>query len=370
MAIRHTSSGWLVDVQPGGRGSRRVRRIFLTKENARLFERQAFIDQEKTGLSLASSLTIIELIDRFTQDYARVRLRGFADEKYRLKVIRDFFSIPNKAAAEIQMNDGDRFVAFRQAAGKKTSTINRDINSLKRIFSWGVEQRYIPYNPLAGLKHLRGAKSRVRWLTQEETDRLLSKCQEIDNGLYGIIFTALETGFRLGNMEILTSGDIRDGFVYAKRTKSGMPYEVPVSEALEVYIKSLTINDRLFDFTNFRRRFNSLVKASGFSVDPDDPMKVTFHTLRHTFASKWLQRGVPIYTVSKWLGHSSVKMTESVYGHLSQNHHIETMRRYEAESRRHFVDSQVIPFPENASVSTGPNGIRTRDLCLEREDKC
>lgn len=43
---------------------------------------------------------------------------------------------------------------------------------------------------------------------------------------------------------------------------------------------------------------------------------VTLHVLRHTCASRLVQRGVPLYTVSKWLGHSSIKVTER-YAHLS-----------------------------------------------------
>ena len=42
---------------------------------------------------------------------------------------------------------------------------------------------------------------------------------------------------------------------------------------------------------------------------------VNIHILRHTCASRLLERGVDLYTVSKWLGHSSVKVTER-YAHL------------------------------------------------------
>ena len=41
-----------------------------------------------------------------------------------------------------------------------------------------------------------------------------------------------------------------------------------------------------------------------------------FHRLRHTFASELLTNGVPIFKVSKWLGHSSIQLTSDTYGHL------------------------------------------------------
>jgi len=43
---------------------------------------------------------------------------------------------------------------------------------------------------------------------------------------------------------------------------------------------------------------------------------MVIHTLRHTFASWLVQRGTPLYTVSKLMGHSSIKMTER-YAHLA-----------------------------------------------------
>jgi integrase len=45
--------------------------------------------------------------------------------------------------------------------------------------------------------------------------------------------------------------------------------------------------------------------------------KVTFHSLRHLFAVRCLQRGVPIAVASAWLGHSDVNLTVKRYGRWS-----------------------------------------------------
>ncbi len=50
--------------------------------------------------------------------------------------------------------------------------------------------------------------------------------------------------------------------------------------------------------------------TAGVSVD------MTFHDLRHTFASTALAEGVPISEVSRWLGHESITTTVDLYGHL------------------------------------------------------
>lgn len=63
--------------------------------------------------------------------------------------------------------------------------------------------------------------------------------------------------------------------------------------------------------------FRRLAKDAGFATERQDPNKVTFHTLRHTFASWLVMRGVDLFTVATLMGHSSIDMVVRVYGHLS-----------------------------------------------------
>jgi site-specific recombinase XerD len=61
---------------------------------------------------------------------------------------------------------------------------------------------------------------------------------------------------------------------------------------------------------------------------------VTFHTLRHTYASWLVMRGAPLYTVQRLLGHQTSAMTER-YSHLAPDHLRETVKGFEEGLREH-----------------------------------
>lgn len=65
------------------------------------------------------------------------------------------------------------------------------------------------------------------------------------------------------------------------------------------------------------KTFARTVQSTGLNDTVEDRLqKVTFHTLRHTFASWLVMAGVNIYTLQKIMGHSSISMTER-YSHLA-----------------------------------------------------
>jgi integrase len=69
--------------------------------------------------------------------------------------------------------------------------------------------------------------------------------------------------------------------------------------------------DRRLDPTNFLRwYFRPALKAEGLAED------FRLHDLRHTAASLWLAAGFQTYKVSRWLGHSNIAVTDSIYSHL------------------------------------------------------
>jgi integrase len=54
---------------------------------------------------------------------------------------------------------------------------------------------------------------------------------------------------------------------------------------------------------------------------------ISFHGLRHTYASLAIMNGVPLMVVAKNLGHSDTRMVEKHYGHLAQNFITDAIRK-------------------------------------------
>ncbi len=64
---------------------------------------------------------------------------------------------------------------------------------------------------------------------------------------------------------------------------------------------------------NIYRSFNDIVKSASITSD------VTFHSMRHSFATRLIEKGADIKTISELLGHKSIKVTLDIYSHISND---------------------------------------------------
>ena len=127
----------------------------------------------------------------------------------------------------------------------------------------------------------------------------------------GLATVLLDTGLRWSEVYKATlSGTTLD--LGHGKTKTGAGRRVPLTSRAADYWGRIVANP-----------CHALVRAKGdhagmswcahrweMATKANDCRDVTIHILRHTCASRLVQKGVPIFTVSKWLGHSSVKITE------------------------------------------------------------
>jgi integrase len=209
--------------------------------------------------------------------------------------------------------------------GLAKGTANRGLVLLKYMFNLAIKWQIpgITVNPAAGVKLFEANNARERFLTAEETTRLLEAVKKSKNTqLKYIVPLLLLLGCR--KRELL---DARwDDFDLGRRTwkismsKSGKSRHVPLSKAaLEIIQKLPQFEgcpylipnpDSLKPYSQIHKAWDNARIAAGL---PD----VRMHDLRHSMASNMVNSGRSIYEVAKVLGHSQLKTTQR-YAHLSQ----------------------------------------------------
>jgi integrase len=213
------------------------------------------------------------------------------------------------------------------------STLHKYLSFLTRAFSYAVECDWLPLNPLAKVRKPSPGPSRVRFLADDERQRLLMACQMSRNWtLYPLVVLALATGGRKNELRGLrwSEVDLDAGAVRFVRTKTHLDRTVPVvGEALAV----------LRGLVTRQRPGVALVFARGDGTAPREMecawstarrvagvRDFRFHDLRHTYASYLAMAGSDLRTIAELMGHRKVQQS-FLYAHLLPSHTREAVQR-------------------------------------------
>ena len=229
--------------------------------------------------------------------------------------------------------------AIKLNSNKASSrTLNYEIKTLRSIFNFGVRSGLCRGNPVNGLTTVKVTDSKQpRFLTYDECDLLFKSCDDL---LYPVFFTFLNTGLRLGELINLQWADIdfsRRKLIVRKKefwTPKAGEREIPLSSGLFTLLKDImpqgvTKTDFVFpgkDGGKLKRKLRKDHIRVAQQAGLDDVTKV--HSLRHTFASHLVMKGVDLPTVQKLLGHSDIKTT-MIYAHLAPDHLVDAVDKLE-----------------------------------------
>ncbi len=225
----------------------------------------------------------------------------------------------------------DKFINSTYSHSPKAAALY--YRTLKAAFSKAVVWNYLPDNPFKKIKAPKTLSTFPVFISMSELNLILENTNE--NYLKNIFITGYYTGMRLG--EILNMKwnwiDFEQNIIKVLcsesfTTKSKKERIIPISQTLRNVLlnqfpKVINVDKNNFVFVrvsgiklneNFvSKQFKKSVRAAGL----DD--KIHFHTLRHSFASMLVQRGVSLYVVKELLGHEDLSTTQ-IYSHLqSQN---------------------------------------------------
>ena len=172
-------------------------------------------------------------------------------------------------------------------------------------------------------------RARTRYLSIAECERLIN-ASEPDFRL--VARGALETGARYGELCRMVAGDFNPdaGTVHVLKSKTGRERHIILSANGAKFFRSLTAGKssdasmfgRVWNADNQTRRMQATCKNA--RIEP----AITFHGLRHTWASHSVMAGMPLNVVAKNLGHVSTKMVEQHYGHLAPSYVVDQVRKF------------------------------------------
>jgi integrase len=196
---------------------------------------------------------------------------------------------------------------------------------------------YTGNNPVKGVNFPKFDNQRDRFLTEKEANDLLFELR-YDLDAYGMTTLSLACGLRLGEVLNLTwdcvNFDNDDLFIKDAKFWKNRHLRMGnrVKEILRERLKTKRPEDDLVfpgqnkgkTYTSIPEAFTRSVKKLGLNIGvTDNRHKMSFHTLRHTYASWLAQRGRDIFEISKLLGHKDVTTTMR-YAHLKPDYSIKS----------------------------------------------
>jgi integrase len=234
---------------------------------------------------------------------------------------------------------------------------NRDLAVLRAAFNWAVLKGLVPSTPFkvgtVSAVKLQREESRTRRLQPGEDERLLLAAR---GGMRDLIIAALETGCRRGELLSLQWDQVRsDLFLPAGKTKAKKPRRIPISTVLQRVLDArrndpagepLQPDAYVFGDEVGRRR-RSLRTAWKLTCERAAIKGLHFHDLRREAGSRWMDAGVPLHMIQKWLGHANISQT-STYLAASGGGDADAMKAFEKATGR--LPVAIPPVPDAGSA--------------------
>lgn len=217
----------------------------------------------------------------------------------------------------------------KKQPGLSPQTIKHCIALIRQIYNqtnnWG---DYDGPNPVKAVKMPTVRNSRERFLTPNEAHLLLEEIKVRSKTTHDIALLSLHCGMRAGEILNLKGQDIdlQHGIIHIRDPKNGQARTANMTKAAREILQGrmpdsqdhYIFKDKRHDdkIKQISQAFSKVVDAMGLNQGVTDPLqKVTFHTLRHTFASWLALQNESLLTIAELLGHKTLAMVKR-YAHL------------------------------------------------------
>lgn len=220
-----------------------------------------------------------------------------------------------RSAAAIKPSDIDGWIAGHT---KTAGTANRYRAVFSLVYREAVRNGQVATNPARMVRQRKESNGRIRYLLDEEEDRLCKCILDLFSEHMAELTIAIGTGMRKSEQYGLTWRlvDFKRREVHLPKTKNGEARDVPMSVGVFAAFQRIKppnakLPDRVFAILNPREWF----EAARAKAKLDD---FRWHDCRHTFCSRLAMAGVPLKTIQMLAGHKTISITAR-YAHLAPN---------------------------------------------------
>ena len=234
------------------------------------------------------------------------------------------------------------FEAYLREKGNSVNTIAKHLRQLRTLVNEAINQGYIHADayPFRKFK-IKQEKGRHEFLTPDEL-RKLENLQVSDKRLRHVLDAFLfccYVGLRFSDFcQLSPANFIRVNgkrWLHFKSIKTGVEIRLPLHLLFDGKALSILERYEISDFANLGSNSETNKALVELATLARIRKHITYHTARHTCATLLIHQGVPITTVQKLLGHTSVKTTE-IYSEILSNTIVKDLR---AVKRKRIVNN-------------------------------
>ena len=268
----------------------------------------------------------IKLFLEFLQKDKKLSNNTLQSYKRDITQYESYINEENLQYLKVTNEDIKKYLENLKNIGKKTSTISRNLASIRSFYQYLVRTKKVKEDPTEGIQSPKVEKRVPSVLSSKEVELLLEQPKTVD--LKGIrdkamLEFAYATGMRVTEIINLDIDDVnlKEGYVSCSNANKqrNIPLGAISINAFKEYIKKarpylIKSEDEKSLFVNIngkrltRQGFWKIVKF--YKEQAHIEKEITPHVLRHSFATHLLQNGADLKAIQVMLGHSDISSTQ------------------------------------------------------------
>ena len=268
----------------------------------------------------------VKLFLEFIQNEKKLSNNTLQSYRRDIEQYKNYLEKNNFNYVKVKNEDIKKYLKYLEEVGKKTSTISRNLASIRSFYQFLLRTRKVKEDPTEGIQSPKIEKKAPSVLTSQEVELLLEQPKDVD--LKGIrdkamLEFAYATGMRVTEIISLDIDDINFEEGYVNCRHANKPRIIPLGKlslkALKEYTeqaRNILIKDdnekALFVNVNgqrlTRQGFWKIIKY--YKDQAHITKDITPHVLRHSFATHLLQNGADLKSIQTMLGHSDISSTQ------------------------------------------------------------